>query len=258
MKKATKITRKRDGTEKREKRDMQKLLNYNIQRLLNRAERVGEYGFPALYCNTQSFPDYLALYAQPGFYHMTEHTGICFYSYDNSFDGIHGLFNAIYYDDKKLLAEYRERFRGVKYFITPDYSLFGDIQKIENLARIWKARIVALWFIFELRAVTIPNIMYYSEEAFPITFTGLENCRVVAFSAKGHVRNAADRRLLKAAVHYAVDNLPLKVIIVYSACGDDQNCLRLFKYAIANGVKVIIPRNSLRDRNMERRCRDEW
>ena len=189
-----KITQKvclESGAQSRENRDMYKLLNHNIQKLLNQAERVGEYGFPVLYCNTEVYPDYLALYCQPGYYHRTGNTGICFYSYDISFDDIHGLFNAIYYGDQKLLAYYKERFRNVKFFISPDYSVFGDIQKIENLARIWKARIVSLWFILELHAVVIPNIMYYSEESLPITCCGLESCSVVAFSAKWHVRYAS-------------------------------------------------------------------
>lgn len=46
------------------------------------------------------------------------------------------------------------------------------------------------------------------------------DCSVVAFSAKGHVRYAAERRLTK--------------------------------YAIDKGIEIIIPDNSLRARNMER------
>ena len=101
-----KITQKvclEDGTQARENRDMYKLLKHNIQRLLNQAERAGEYGFPVLHCNTDVFPDYLALFCQPGYYHKTKNSGVCFYSYDISFDDIHGLFNAIYYGDRKLL-----------------------------------------------------------------------------------------------------------------------------------------------------------
>ena len=242
-----------NGTLSRVDRDMFKLLNHNIQRLLNQAERSGEYGFPVLYCNTEIYPDYLALYCQPGYYHLTKNACVCFYSYDFSFDDIHGLYNAIYYGDKKLLGYYKERFKDVKFFISPDYSVFGDIQKIENLHRIWKARIVSLWLIIELHAVVIPNIMYYSEESLPITCCGLENCSVVAFSAKGHVRYAKERKLTKQTVKYGVDHFPLKAIVVYSACGDDSNCLKLFQYAIDKGIKVIIPDNSLRARNMERR-----
>ena len=111
---------------------------------------------------------------------------------------------------------------------------------------------MTLWFILELRVVAIPSITYISEESFPLFFSGLEGCEVVAFSTKGHVRYAAERALLRAAVKYAVDYLPLKTIIVYSVCGNDKTSLRLFQYAIDNGVHVVIPDNSLRERNRGR------
>ena len=241
-----------DGTNMRCERDLRRLLNLNYVSLTNKTQVTGEYDFPVLYCNTDIFPDYLALYTQPGSYHLTPYTGVCFYCYDNTFDGKHGLFSAIYHNDCELLDYYKERFRDVRFIISPDYSQFGDLQKIENLIRLWKARIVTLWFIVELKAVAIPNITYVAEESFPLFFCGIEQCKVVAFSTKGHIRNAAERNLLKAAVKYAVDNLPLKAIVVYSVCGKDETTLRLFRYAIDNGVKIIIPNNSLRERNQRR------
>lgn len=116
----------------------------------------------------------------------------------------------------------------------------------------WKARIVTLWFILELNAVAIPNITYVSEDSFPFFFSGIENCEVVAFSTKGHIRRSVERNLLKAAVKYAVDNLPLKIIVVYSVCGKDSTSLKLFQYAIDHGIKVVIPDNTLRERNQGR------
>lgn len=241
-----------DGTSLRCRKDIRRLLNLNYLSLTNKTYATGEYNFPVLYCKTDLVPDYLALYNQPGSYHRTALTGVCFYTYDPVFDGINGLFNAIYFNDKHLLEFYKERFKDVKFIISPDYSQFGDLQKIENLIRLWKARIVTLWFILELRAVAIPSITYISEESFPLFFSGIEDCEVVAFSTKGHVRHAAERALLRAAVKYAVDHLPLKTIIVYSVCGKDETSLRLFQYAIDNGVHVVIPNNSLRERNRER------
>lgn len=253
MRRVSEKIRLKDGSIKRCRKDMRRLLNLNYSALTNKTLPVGEFDFPALYCSTDITPDYLALYNQPGSYHRTALTGVCFYAYDNTFDGIHGLFNAIYYHDNELLSFYRERFRDVRFIISPDYSQFGDFQRIENLIRLWKARIVTLWFIIELHAVTIPSITYVAEESFPLFFSGLESCEVVAFSTKGHVRYATERNLLKAAVKYAVDNLPLKTIVVYSVCGKDSTSLKLFQYAIDRGVKVIIPQNSLRESN-QRRC----
>ena len=250
-----KISRKKllkNGLSERESKDLHSLLNLNYLKLTNKTYTIGEYSFPVLYCSTNVLPDYLALYTQPSDYHHTSNTCVCFYAYDDTFDGLFGLFNAIYYDNKELLSYYKERFKGVKFFISPDYSQFGDLQKIENIHRLWKARIVTLWFIIELHAIAIPNITYVSCESFPLYFSGLEECQVVAFSTKGHVRNYTERNLLIDAVKYAVDHLPLKAIIVYSVCSDDKSSLEFFQYAISKGVNVVVPNNSLRERNRGR------
>lgn len=242
-----------DGSISRRKKDMRRLLNLNYLSLTNKTYTTGEYDFPVLYCKTDVVPDFLALYNQPGSYRKTALTGVCYYTYDPIFDGPNGLFNAIYYNDEKRLEFFKKRFRDVRFICSPDFSQFNDLQKVENLIRLWKARIVTLWFILELDAVVIPNITYISEESFPLFFSGLEECEVVIFSTKGHIRCASERKLLKAAVKYAVDNLPLKTIVVYSVCGKDSTSLKLFKYALDRGVRVVIPENSLRERNM-RRC----
>ena len=240
-----------DGQVCRKSRDMRKILNLNILNLLEKAQRT-DTDMPVLLCNTKVFPDFLALYTQPCTYRTTPLTAVCFYAYDKQFDGIGGLFNAIYYDDRNLLAHYKERFKGVKYFISPDYSVFADLYEPENQIRLWKARIVSLWFTLELRAIAIPSATYTCESKFPKYFDGLEKCSVVAFSTKGHLRTARERNLLKAAVKYAVDHLPLEAIVVYSVSGRDETSLRLFRYATDAGIKVVIPDNSLRRRNMER------
>lgn len=252
MKRITKKKLIENGLVERESKDLYSLLNLNYLKLTNKTHTIGEYSFPILYCSTDIIPDYLALYTQPSDYHHTTNTCVCFYAYDNTFDGIFGLFNAIYYDNKELLSCYKERFKNVKFFISPDYSQFGDLQEIENIHRLWKARIVTLWFIVELHAIAIPNTTYVSRESFPLYFSGLEECQVIAFSTKGHMRTPAERELLIDAVKYAVDHLPLKTIIVYSVCGDDNNTFKLFEYAISKGIRVVIPNNSLRERNRGR------
>ncbi len=233
------------------KKDLSRLLNYNILDLLNKTERAGDWDMPVLYCDTKVYPDYLALYKEKGKYGQSFLTAVCFYSYDNEFDGKDGLFAAIYYEDEKRLAYFKERFTGVKFFIAPDYSVFGDIHRIENLYRVWKSRIVALWLISELHAVVIPNVSYAGKDSFPIYFSGLEKCQVVAFSTKSHMRNIEERNLFIEAVKYAVDHLPLRAIVVYSACGRDEGCLELFQYAVNKGIEIILPDNTLRSRNIE-------
>jgi hypothetical protein len=242
-----------DGNYVRVPRDMCHLLNYNILKLLNRAQRTGPLDMPELHCDTRVFPDYLALYREQSQYHATPLTAVCFYSFDNEFDGPNGLYSAIYYDNKSRLEYFKKRFKNVRFFISPDYSVFGDIHVMENLYRIFKARIVALWFSLELHTVVIPNASYADPDSFSTYFSGLEKCSVIAMSAKSHIRYPSERKLFEKAIQYAVDQLPLKAIVVYSVCGKDETCLKSFDYAIKRGIRVIIPDNTLRSRNMNRR-----
>lgn len=253
MKKVTRKIQSYNGVAVRRNVYLPGLLNLNIVRLLHKAKLIGRFGLPQIQCDTLVYPDFLAVYKERGLYTRTRMTGVCFYSFDKEFDGENGLFNAIFYNNEKRLAYFKERFKDVKFLVTPDYSVFGDIPFIENLYRIFRARIVALWFILELKAVVIPNISYGEAADFPVYFTGLENCSVVAFNTKGHMKYNRERNLLKSAVKYAVDNLPLKTILVYSVCGKDETCLEIFNYAIENGIQVRIVNNTLRERNLLRR-----
>ncbi len=254
MKVLTKKVKLEDGSYARKPVDMYRRLNLNILRLLNKTQHVGKYQMPLITCATKIQPDFFALYREKGLYSHTQLIGVCFYSNDIEFDGEDGLYNAIYYGKSKRLQWFKKRFRGVKFLVTPDYSVFGDINPIIDLYRVLMTRVVALWFIFELQVVVIPNISYTNECDFEDYFNGLETCSVIAFNAKGHIRYNSERRLFKSAIKYAVDHLPLKTILVYSACGKDETCLKVFKYAIDKGVDVRIINNTIRERNILRRA----
>ena len=234
-------------------KDLKKLLNLQYLRLTNKTYSVGRHDLPELRCDTKVIPDYIALYNHPADYHKTPNTAVAFYLYDNSFDGIHGLYNAIYHNDVKLLRQYKERFRGVKFFIIPDYSQLGDLDDIENNYRIKKARVVALWLTTELGAVAIPNITYPTIDSLWFYLNGLEKCRVVAFSTMGYVDDAIERNFLKEAVKYTVDSLSLHTIVVFDICGDNRAVEDIFRYAIDRGINVVVPKNMMKVRNTARK-----
>ena len=80
---------------------------------------------------------------------------------------------------------------------------------------------------------------------------GMEDCEIVAFSTKGLMKSADARNLLRESIKFTVDNLKkLKAIIVYTVSIFDETIYDLFSYATDNGVRLIIPRNTLRDRNI--------
>lgn len=231
---------------------IKKKLNLNIIELLNNTQTVGWLDIPKIYCPNITNVDYIALYTKPNLYSKKLNTIISFYNYDIKFDAIDGLFNAIYYNNKKLLKKYKNRFKDCYLFISPDYSECGDVHFIENLYRIFKARTVSIWLTMNCNAIVIPNITYSNRKMFEYMLLGLEDVETVAFGTKGNVCDREDKILLIDAIKYTVDHLSkLKTIIVYSCCKQDKTIYNIFEYAIKKGVKVIVPSNTLQLRNKE-------
>lgn len=233
--------------------DIRKKLNLNYLHWTNKTYSSGDDDLPALYCNTTIYPDFLALSGEPGLYTKTPKTGICFYEYDDEMDGINGLYEAIYHNDKKLLKEFKKRFKGIPFFITPDYSECGDIHLIENKYRLFKARVVGLWLLHEIDAVVIPHITYPLIGDIAYSLTGLEKCSVVAFSTKGYATNPQELQNLIDAVKYTTDHLPLHAIVVYDVCGDDSIVDLVFAYPKSKGIEIVVPGNTLKERNALRK-----
>lgn len=233
------------------KKDLKKLLNLNFVDLTNRTYNCGKYDLPYIKCPNLVNPDYLALYSEMSNYHKTDRTFVCFYQYDVKFDNMKGIFEAIYYNDVNLLEKYKERFKNVRYAIAPDYSEIGDIPRIENVYRLFKSRIVALWLWLECNVIVIPNITYASENYFDVMLDGMEDTEVVAFGVKGSMKEELERELLQKAIKHTVDNLKqLKKIVVYSVLLNDEKVLEIFEYASNKGIEIVVPNNILKERNI--------
>ena len=232
--------------------ELKKRLNLNVVNLLSNTPTSGWIDMPKMYCPNITNVDYIALYTEPGLYTKKSNTIISFYNYDIKFDAIDGLFNAIYYNNKKLLEKFKDRFEDCILFISPDYSECGDVHFVENLYRIYKARVVSIWLTMECNTIVIPNITYSNRKMFEFMLLGLEEVETVAFGTKGNVDDEEERALLIDAIKYTVDHLNmLKTIIVYSSCKHDETIYTIFKYALDKGINVIIPNNTLQLRNKE-------
>lgn len=231
------------------KQTLQRLLNLSFLNYTNKTISRGIKDLPALYCNTEIYPDFLALYSEPKLYHLTDRTGVCFYQYDSVFDGKSGLFEAIYHDDYVRLKYFKKRFAGVKFVISPDYSEFGDIHTIENEYRLFKARVVAIWFEVEIGAIVIPNVSIPTPKSASFALDGYEDCSVVAISTKSHLVDKKEYERLLWKIRYTVDHLNLKAIVVYDVCGTNDKAMECFSYAIEKGIKIITPNNTLKERN---------
>lgn len=235
----------------KKKDNLKQLLNLNFVDLTNQTYNCGKYDLPYVRVPNLVNPDYLALYSETINYQKTNRTFVCFYQFDNKFDCRKGLYEAIYHNDKKLLKAFKERFKNVRYAISPDYSQVGDINRIENIYRLFKSRIVSLWLTLECDIIVVPNITYASENYFDVMLDGMQDTEIVAFSVKGNTTNVSERLLLEKAIKTTVDNLQyLKKIIVYSVSIDDTKVFELFNYASVKGIEVVIPNNILKARNI--------
>ncbi len=209
---------------------LRNLLNYSFLNYTNKTHSCGEKDLPALYCKAEVYPDFLALYSEPSLYHKTDRTGVCFYQFDSVFDGKRGLYEAIYHDDTARLAYFKKRFEGVKFFIAPDYSEFGDIHVIENEYRLFKARVVAIWLAIEIGAIVIPNISFPTERSAAYALDGYEECSVVAINTKSHLQDKVEYERLLWKIRFTVDHLKLIAIVVYDACGTNDRVMECFAF----------------------------
>ena len=232
-------------------KDLKDKLNLKFMDLINKTTCCGLYDMPKVLSPRHVNIDYLALYSDKHDYTKTNNTCVCFYEYDKVFDSKNSLFNAIYNNDINLLSKYKERFKDVLYFISPDYSMCGDIPETFNIYNIFKSRIVSLGLTLLLNKLVIPNITYASRKSFEYMLDGLEDCYVVAFSTKGSLKDQGQKELLLEAIKYTVDHLHnLKQIVVYDVSIDKYRTLELFSYAISKGIEVMIPNNLLKMRNV--------
>ncbi len=242
-----------DGSTGYQDIDLRRKLNLEFLRYTNLAHAAGKHDLPALVCNTEVLPDYIALSGYPAQYRKTPLTAVGFWEYDEKFDGYDGLFNAIYYNQEDLLEYYRERYAGVRFFFTPDYSQFGEVSDLEEHYRLFKARIVGIWFVIELGAVVIPFITVPTPESVEFALDGLEDCSVVAFSTKGYVNDPVERGIIRELVRLTVDKLDLRAIVVYDVCSTNAAVDDIFSYAREKGIDVVVPANALKERNIARR-----
>lgn len=224
--------------------DQYKLYEVSYTKITNQSMVEGEDEYPVVPCVLSDAPDYLCLYKEVKDYNKTDNTCVFFYEYDSVFDGINGLFNAIYYDNKKLLEKYKNRFKNVKMIIEPDYSQVRDIEVIEQKYRQFKARVVGLWFLLEMHIPVIPNVNYAGENSFAYMLDGIHSAKMLAMSLKGILDKPKEEVLFKKVLKQVCDNTDVKTIVCYTTGIIQDKTNELFAYAHKKGINVVIPDNS--------------
>ena len=188
--------------------------------------------------------DYIALYSDTSEYNKTENTCVAFYQYDHVFDGIHGLYNSIIYQDEERLNKFRERFKGVKYIVAPDYSLFGDFPNALQIFNIYKSRVCMCWLIANTKAKILPNVRWTFPFTFEYCFDGIMKGSNIAIGVLGQIRDKENKKMFLDGLKVAIDRIEPKRILVYGFV-TKSNFDELFGYAKSKGIKIIIPHSKI-------------
>ena len=205
----------------------------------------GDYDMPVVgNFDDISVIDYIALYSDTSEYNKTENTCVAFYQYDHVFDGIHGLYNSIVYQDEERLNKFRERFKGVKYIIAPDYSLFGDFPNALQIFNIYKSRVCMCWLIANTKAIVLPNVRWTFPFTFEYCFDGIMKGSNIAIGVLGQIRDKENKKMFLDGFKVAIDRIEPKCILVYGFV-TESNFGELFGYAKSKGIKIIIPHSKI-------------
>ena len=215
--------------------------------LANQTTCNNKYQLPDIGSFVKRFPDFLALETELGLYNKTDHTCVCWFKDDSTFDTIDGLYNAIIYKDIELLKYYKNRYKNVKYFISPDYSTYGDFDFENVIHNIKKSIIVYLWLTIECDAIVFPLMTYSNEDSLDWCFNHIMEHSNIALSLKG-ISRGEDKKLFLKALKKLVDCRNPQNLIVYSDCCENST-KELLSYAYEKQVNVILVNNTLLERN---------
>lgn len=205
----------------------------------------GDYDMPLIgNSNDISCIDYLALFSDLQDYHKTENTCVCFYQYDEVFDGVHGLYNSIIYQDENRMKKFRERFKGVKYIVAPDYSLFGDFPNALQIFNVYRSRLVACWLIANTGAIIIPNVRWTFDFSYDYCFDGIIKGSNIAIGVLGQMHHKDNKAMFLAGFKKAIDAIEPKSILIYGFV-TEKNIDEYFGYARSKGIELIVPHSKI-------------
>lgn len=224
-------------------------LNLSFLKYTNQGHYYGDLDIPEATCKLDVCPiDYLALLGEK-VDSKYKNPCLCFYQYDKKFDGINGLFNAIYFNDKKLLSVWNEKLKHYQYIISPDYSICGDVPVLETLYRIFKSRVVESYLVNELNKVVIPNISFVDKSTKEVAFSGIEKGSAVAISTKGLLKRKIKQELLDYIINETINVIHPKIVVLYNVSIKSSKFDEIVKIIKSSDAKVIIPLNKLLIRN---------
>lgn len=210
--------------------------------VLNNVLVAGKYDIPVVGYFGNDLPDYLALYSNVQDYRKTPNTCVTFFQYDEQFDSIKGLWNAIIHKNRKLLALYKQRFNNVKFIACPDYSITGDMPLCMQIFNVYRSRVVAIWLRENCGCTIIPNLRFNNKKSYEFCFDGIAYHSIVCLSILGLCSKPVDVENLINGLHETIVRIRPKTIILFGEC-TEKKFLKIFSECIKNNINIVRPNN---------------
>lgn len=225
------------------KNNIQNLLNLNYLNLSNLVEHYSKFNIPKVSAKFTIKDKYIVLYRE--YYNYFEFFScLAFFDYDEEFYGKNGLFNALYYNNTKLIEEVRRLLDHINYVIQPDYINENNNNKVEDIYAFFKSKILAIHFLKHHRTFTIPLIYYKKEHLLNLILEHYENIHIVCFKFMEIENNEKNIELLKKAIKEIVDRFTdLKQVIVFTDIIDETLINNIFAYVKEKNIQFLNPEN---------------
>ena len=189
------------------------------------AKRCGKYEIP--YCPTtlEQLPENTIRYdntknaARPN-------ALVHFYVDDWKFDGLYGIWN------KPLKALDRlKNFGGV---ITPDFSLYSNMTKAQQIWQIFRMRAFGFW-LTENGIPVVNNVRWNDPSTFDFAFDGLPENSILAVSTHGNLKQKQFHPYNEEGLAEMVRRLSPHTIIVFGSAPE-----KLFGQYRDNGINIKV------------------
>ena len=114
----------------------------------------------------------------------------------------------------RIPEKYIKILRKFDYVFTPDFSLYMDMPKAQQIYNIYRSRLLGAYW--QSRGINvIPTLSWSDEQSFDFVFDGLRKGGTVTISTVGVIKDKETRELWIKGANEAIKRLEPKSVIVY-------------------------------------------
>lgn len=125
--------------------------------------------------------------------------------------------------------KYVNMLKKAKYVLTPDFSLYRDMDLAIQLYNTYKSRWIGAYLQSE-EVKIIPTISWSTKESYDFCFEGIEEGSVVAIATYGIAKDKEARKIFHQGYEEMKRRIKPSLILCYGECEVPRECLRIKTY----------------------------